>query len=122
MVVKKTLAQDCKIFKNTCSLHVNHTQLRKRNLYFFVFMFLVFGNICVNAICTSAKTRRFSPNVMQRTSDIEMLAVLSKCVFHPHHCQSQPQSSLLACRERQASIVLEVISGLKFPCFLFYAY
>jgi len=34
---KTTLAQDCKIFNSTCSLHVNSPQLLKQ-----VFMFLVF--------------------------------------------------------------------------------
>jgi len=29
---------------------------------------------------------------MQRTSAIEIFAVLSKCRFHHNHCRSQPQS------------------------------
>jgi len=31
---------------------------------------------------------------MQRTSVIDCFALMSKCVFHLHHCQSQPQSFL----------------------------
>ena len=31
---------------------------------------------------------------MQRTSAFEFFALLSKCVFHHHHIQSQPQSFL----------------------------
>jgi len=38
MVIKTTLAQDCKKFNNTCWLQVNHPQLLKQNIYF-VFMF-----------------------------------------------------------------------------------
>jgi len=34
-------------------------------------------------------------NNMQRTSAFKMFAVLSKCGFHLHHCQSQPHSFLL---------------------------
>jgi len=33
MMMKTTLAQDCKYFNSTCSLHVNHPQLLKRNMY-----------------------------------------------------------------------------------------
>jgi len=32
---------------------------------------------------------------MQRTSAIQIFAVLSKCGFYHHHCQSQPQSFLI---------------------------
>ena len=38
MVMKTTLAQDCKNFNSTCWLQVNHPQLLKQNIYF-VFMF-----------------------------------------------------------------------------------
>jgi len=31
---------------------------------------------------------------MQRTSTIEIFAVLSNCGFHHHQCQRQPQSFL----------------------------
>jgi len=66
MVMETTLAQDCKIFNSTGSLHVNPPQLLKRNIYFCIY---VFGfqkwYIYVNTICTSAKTRRFSPVAVQ---------------------------------------------------------
>jgi len=61
---------------------------------------------------------------MERISAIEHFAVLSKCVFHYNHSQSQPQFFLyLACRSRQASIVLEryfrfEISLLSILCML----
>jgi len=32
--------------------------------------------------------------MLKLLSAIEMFAVLSKCGFHLHHCQSQPQSFL----------------------------
>jgi len=62
MVMETTLAQDCKNFNSTCSLHGNHPQLLKRNIYFCIYVFgLQKWYIYVNAICTSAKTGRFSP-------------------------------------------------------------
>jgi len=61
MVMETTLAQDCKNSNSTCLLHFNHPQL-KRNIYFCIYDFgLEKWYIYVNAICTSAKTRRFSP-------------------------------------------------------------
>jgi len=49
-------------FNTTCLLHVNHPQLLKRNIYIWIYVFgLGKRNIYVYTICTSAKTRRFSP-------------------------------------------------------------
>jgi len=33
-----TLAQDCKHFNSTCSLHVYHPQLLKRNIHFCIYV------------------------------------------------------------------------------------
>ena len=39
MVIKTTLAQDCKKFNSTCSLHVYHPQLLNRNVYILYYVF-----------------------------------------------------------------------------------
>ena len=50
------------ILHGTCSLHVIHPQLLKRNIYLYYLFFCLWkGNIYVDAMCTSASTRRFSP-------------------------------------------------------------
>jgi len=62
MDVKTTLAQDCKHFNCTFSLHVIHPKLLKRNIYNWIYVFgLHKWNIYTDSICTSANTRRFSP-------------------------------------------------------------
>jgi len=38
MKVKNTLAQDSKYLNNTCSLHVIHTGLLKRNIYYCIYV------------------------------------------------------------------------------------
>ena len=48
MVMKTTLAQDCKNFNSTCSLHVNHPQLLKRNIFF---LYLCFWSLAVKYLC-----------------------------------------------------------------------
>jgi len=51
-------------------LHVNHPQLLKRNIYFCIYFYGLWKwKIYVNAIhvCTSAKTRRFSPVAVRLT-------------------------------------------------------
>jgi len=41
-MVKNTLAQDCKKkINSTCSLHINHHQLLKQNIYFCIYVLLV---------------------------------------------------------------------------------
>ena len=39
ILMKTTLAQDCKIFNSTCLLHVNHPKLLKRKKYFCIYVF-----------------------------------------------------------------------------------
>jgi len=38
VVTYRTGAKDCKKFNSTCSLHVNHPQLLKRNIYFCIYV------------------------------------------------------------------------------------
>ena len=58
---------------------------------------------CIYIDISLQKTKNINTNIyisleqlriinMQWTSAIEMFEVLSKCGFHQHHCQSQPQS------------------------------
>ena len=47
MVMKTTLAKDCKNYNSTCSLHVNHPQLINRN----IFLYLCFGSLEVKYLC-----------------------------------------------------------------------
>jgi len=62
MEVKTTLAQNCKKINSTCSLHVIHRQLLKRNIYYFMDVLgLQKRNIDAIHVCSSLNRNRPVP-------------------------------------------------------------
>jgi len=57
-------------------------------------------------------------NDMQRTSAIAFFVILSTCVFHFYHCQSQPKSFFFGLRPQTQPIYSFGIGVPKWPLFL----